>query len=410
MCGSLLLYSDSNPMVIIKLGMPPKKKEEKKGGDAPKRVILGRPGNTLKMGLVGLSTVGKSATFNLLTNLNVPTGLGYSSMSPNIAQVPVPDQRYDKLCEMYKPKKRTPTALYIVDIAGVAPSSSDGKGLGNASLSHIQGVDGIYNVIRLFEDPALDNDFDPVADLQTVHDELVSKDLQAVNSKIEDFERIVKKTPDKSKQDELAVLIKVRDKLKENISVKDWDWTPNDIEVLNRYQFLSAKPVVYLLNMSTEDYKRKANKYLGKIVGWVKKHGESPVIPYSAIYEEAVQKAEDKEAFCKAEGAPSAVNKIIKIGYKELRLIHFFTVGTDEVKAWTIREGTTAKKAVAVIHTDMEKGFVCADVIKYADLMECGTEQEAKKQGKEMQMGKDYIVEDGDIIEFKVNVTKKKKK
>lgn len=390
--------------------MPPKKKEDKKKEDAPKRVILGRPGNTLRMGLVGLPTVGKSATFNLLTNLNVPTGFGHSSMSPNVAQVPVPDQRFEKLCEMYKPKKRTPTALCITDIAGVAPSSSEGKGLGNAFLSHIQGVDGIYNVIRLFEDPGLDNDFDPVADLQTVHDELVAKDLQAVLSKVEEFERVVKKTPDKSKQDELEVLRKVCEVLKTNTSVKDSQWTPNDIEVLNRYQLLSAKPVVYLLNMSTEDYKRKSNKHLGKIVAWVKKHGESPVIPYSAIYEGMVQKAENKEDFCKAEGAPSAVNKIIKVGYKELKLIHFFTVGPDEVKCWTIRDSTTAKKAVAVIHTDMEKGFICADVIKYNDLIECGSEQEAKKQGKEMQMGKDYIVEDGDIIEFKVNAAKKKKK
>jgi len=386
--------------------MRPKKKED----DPPKRVILGRPGNTLRMGLVGLATVGKSATFNLLTNLNVPTGLGHSSINPNIAQVPIPDARFGKLCEMYKPKKRTPTALYIIDIAGVAPNSSNGKGLGNGFLSHIQAVDGIYNVIRLFEDPALDNDFDPVADLQTSHDELVAKDLQAINLKIEEFERIIKKVPDKSKEDELEVLRKVQERLKENISVKDCVWAPNDIDVLNKYQFLSAKPVVYLLNMSTRDYKRKANKHLARIVAWVKKHGESPIIPYSAVYEEMIQKAENKEEFCKAEGAPSAINKIIKIGYKELNLIHFFTVGDDEVKCWTIRDCTTAKKAVAVIHSDMEKSFICAEVMKYKDLIDCGSEQEVKKQGKQMQMGKDYIVEDGDIIEFMVNTAKKKKK
>ena len=390
--------------------MPPKKKEEKGGEVSSRRTVLGRPGNTLRMGIVGLQGVGKSATFNLLTNLNVPTGLGYSSMNPNIAQVAVPDQRFEKLCAMYSPKKRTPTALYIIDIAGVAPSSAEGKGLGNALLSHIQGVDGIYNVIRLFEDPPVEGGLNPVDDLQVVHDELIAKDLQAVLSKIEDLERIVKKTPDKTKQEELAVLLKVREKLQANISVKDVEWKPDDIDVLNKYQFLSAKPVVYLLNMSIEDYKRKANKHLPKIVDWIKKHGESPIIPYSAPFEEMVQKAENKEELCKAEGAPSAISKVIKIGYKELSLIHFFTVGTDEVKCWTIRDGTTAKKAVAVIHTDMEKGFVCADVIKYNDLIECGSEQVAKTQGKEKQMGKDYIVEDGDIMEFKVNAAKKKKK
>ena len=391
--------------ILLKESMPPKKKDEA----PPKKALLGRPGNTLKMGLVGMPSVGKSATFNLLTNLNVATGTFGSSADPNIAQVSVPDPRYEKLCAMYTPKKKTAATLLITDIAGLVPGASEGKGLGNAFLSHIQGVDGIYNVVRLFDDVA-GEPINPVVDMQTVHDELIAKDLQGILAKMEDLERMVKKVADKSKQEELAVLTKVRDVLKTNLSVKDADWKADEIDVLNRYQFLSAKPVVYLLNMSPEDYKKKTNKHLAKIVDWAKKHGEAPLVPYSAIYEAEVQKAENKDEFCKKEGAPSAVNKMIRIGYKELRLIYFFTVGPDEVKCWTIREGTTAKKAVAVIHTDMEKGFVCADVIKYQDLVDCGTEQEAKSQGKEKQMGKDYIVEDGDIIEFKVNVAKKKKK
>jgi obg-like ATPase 1 len=389
--------------------MPPKKKEEV----PTKKPVLGRPGNTLKMGIVGLPCVGKSATFNLMTNLNVPTGAGMSSMAPNTAQVAIPDPRFDKLCEMYNPRKRTAATLFVIDIAGLVPGASEGKGLGNAFLSHIQSVDGIFNVVRVFDDPEIahtEGEVNPVADLQTIHDELIAKDLQQVIGKVEDLERTTRKVTDKSKQEELETLKKVQVQLQSNISVKDSDWTPNEIDVLNRYQFLSAKPMVYLLNMSPEDYKRKANKHLAKIVEWVKKHGESPLVPYSALYEAEVQAAPNKEEFCKAQGAPSAVSKMIRTGYKELRLVHFFTVGPDEVKAWTIREATTAKKAVAVIHTDMEKGFVCADVIKYPDLIECGSEQEAKTQGKQKQMGKDYIVEDGDIMEFKVNAAKKKKK
>ncbi len=385
--------------------MPPKKKEEPA---APKRAILGRPGNTLKMGLVGLQSVGKSATFNLLTNLNVPTNTFGSQVNPNMAVVPIPDPRFDKLCDLYHPKKKTPATLSITDIAGVVPSTSEGRGLGNAFLSHIQGVDGIYNVLRLYEDT--EGELNPVADLQIVHDELISKDLQAVTGKAEDLERTAKKSGDKSKQDELAVLLKVRDLLQKNIGVKDADWKPEDIDFLNKYQFLSAKPIVYLLNMSPEDYKRKSNKHLAKIVDWVKKHGESPIVPYSALYESEVQTAENKEEFCKKAGAPSTLSKIIKVGYKTIGLIHFLTAGEDEVKCWTIREGITAKKAVGVIHSDMEKGFVCANIIKYPDLIECGSETVAKAQGKEKQMGKDYIVEDGDVIEFKVNAAKKKKK
>jgi obg-like ATPase 1 len=398
-----------NFIIDICCEMPPKKKEEA----APKRALLGRPGNTLKMGVVGMATVGKSATFNLLTHLNGPTGNNpYGSVNPNIAQVAIPDPRFDKLCDMYKPKKKTAATLLVTDIAGLVAGASEGKGLGNAFLSHIQGVDGIYNVIRLFEDPTGDTEvvMNPVADLQVVHDELIAKDLQAINSKAEDLERHVKKTSNKTEADELAILNKVKAKLVENVSIKDCDWTPDDIEIINKYAFLSAKPIVYLLNMSPEDYKKKANKHLAKIVDWIKKHGESPVIPYSATYEAMIQDAPNKEEFCKTQGAPSAVNKMIRIGYKALQLINFFTVGEDEVKAWTIREATTAKKAVAVIHTDMEKGFVCADVIKYADLIEAGSEAEAKSQGKQKQQGKEYIVEDGDCIEYKVNAAKKKKK
>ena len=386
--------------------MPPKKKEEASSGS--KRIVLGRPGNTLKMGLVGLPSVGKSATFNLLTNLKVPTGTYGSSINPNLAIVPIPDPRFDKLCAMYNPKKRTPATLSITDIAGVVAGASEGSGLGNAFLSHIQGVDGIYNVVRLYDD--VDGEINPVADLQTVHDELIAKDLQAVLAKIEDLERTAKKSGDKSKMDELGVLVKVRDLLKTNVSVKDAEWKLEDIDFLNKYQFLSAKSVVYLLNMSPEDYKKKSNRHLAKIVDWVKKHGESTIVPYSALYEADVQAAENKDEFCKTAGAPSVLSKIIRVGYKAIGLVHFLTAGTDEVKCWTIREGITAKKAVAVIHSDMEKGFVCANVTKYQDLIECGSDTEARAQGKEKQMGKDYIVEDGDVIEFKVNATKKKKK
>ena len=325
--------------------MPPKKKEEE-----VKKVILGRASNTLKMGFVGMPNVGKSSTFNILSNLSVPAeNYPFCTIDPNLAKIYVPDSRFEKLCEIYKPKSKVPATLSITDIAGLVKGASEGAGLGNAFLSHIAAVDGIYHVVRGFEDPDIiheEGDVDPIRDMDIILGELIAKDMQQVVKREAELDNQIKRKNLKQDKEELEVLGKVKALLIDGKSVKDGDWLFKEIEVLNNHQFLTSKPVVFLVNISEEDYAKKKNKWLPKISQWINAHGGGPMIPYSAAFEtKVVAYGPDPEVRKKATeelGCPTAINKIIKIGYTTLRLIHYFTAGEDEVKCWTIREGTKA--------------------------------------------------------------------
>ena len=225
---------------------------------------------------------------------------------------------------------------------------------------------------------------------------------------------MIKRTNGKPAKDELEVLMKVDVLLKALKNVRDGDWSPREVEWLNNHNFITAKPVVYLVNISEEDYVKKKNKYLPKIQKWILEHGGGPMIPFSAEFEKkVVSEGADPEVRRKiAEelGAPSCIPKLIKTGYLTIRLIHYFTAGEDEVKCWTIREGTKAPGAAGVIHTDFERGFICAEVMKFEDLERLGSELAVKSEGLYRQQGKEYEVIDGDIIYFKFNVTAQKKK
>jgi len=355
-----------------------------------------------------LPNVGKSTTFNFLSKLNVPAeNYAFCTTTPHQAKLAVPDPRFDKLCAMYKPKKKAAASLNIWDIAGLIAGAHEGAGLGNDFLSNIQSVDGIYHVVRAFESLEImhvENSIDPIRDMDIISNELQMKDLKSCQKTLEDLEKIISKTSDKFAKEEKETLLKVQTCLEQKRWVKDCDWDAKDMDWLNKHLFMTAKPVVYLINISEEEYAKKKNKFLPSIKQWIDKNCPGKMIPFSASFEKGIIEAGETE------NPESAISKIINTGYEALHLIHYFTCGEDEVKCWTITTGQTAREAAGKIHSDMEEGFICAEVMAYNDLIELGSETALKNAGKYMQKGKTYIVNDGDVMFFKFNPPKKDKK
>jgi obg-like ATPase 1 len=282
--------------------------------------------------------------------------------------------------------------------------------LGNSFLSHIRAVDGIFHVLRAFEDPDIihvDDSVDPVRDLDIISSELRLKDLEFMEKKIEDIEKSMKRSNDKQLKIELDLCQKVKTWVEEGKDVRLGDWKAADIEILNTFQLLSAKPVVYLVNMNEKDYQRKKNKFLPKIHAWVQEHGGETIIPFSCALERDLADLSvlEVEKYCEENKVQSALPKIIKTGFAAINLIYFFTAGPDEVKCWQIRRQIKAPQAAGTIHTDFERGFICAEVMKFDDLKELGSESAVKAAGKYRQEGKTYVVQDADIIFFKFNVS-----
>jgi len=382
----------------------------KKGKEEEKvRVILGRPSNSLCMGIVGLPNVGKSTLFNILTKLSVPAeNYPFCTIEPNEARVSVPDERYDWLVDFHKPASKVPAVLQITDIAGLIRGASKGEGLGNNFLSHIRAVDGIFHVVRIFEDGEVthvEGAVDPVRDLEIVTEELLLKDIELVEKLLDATQRSLAHSKDKKKKAELEVLLKLKEVLAEKKQIRLYDWKAVEIEVLNSLQLLTAKPVVYIINMSEKDYAKKGSKWLLKIKQWVDANGGEPMVPFCGALESKLLEMDPEQTkkYCDENKLQSGIPKIIKTGYHALDLIHFFTCGSDEVKCWTIRKGTKAPQAAGVIHSDFEKGFICAEVQKFEDFKELGSESACRAAGKLKQEGKLYSVVDGDIIFFKCN-------
>ncbi|KAK0459172.1 P-loop containing nucleoside triphosphate hydrolase protein [Desarmillaria tabescens] len=389
--------------------MPPKKVV------AEKKILLGRPGNNLKIGIVGVPNVGKSTFFNALSNtsLAIAANYPYATINPEEARIPVPDVRFDWLCETYKPVSKIPAFLTCIDIAGLTAGASTGAGLGNAFLSHVRAVDGIFQVVRAFEDAEVthvEGDVDPTRDMSIIQTELRLKDIEWVEKHLEGMKKTSRSLnstslADKAKKEEIATVEKILKVLSvDEKDVRKQDWSNKEIDVVNGLQLLTAKPVTYLVNLSERDYIRKKNKWLPKIKAWIDANNPGdPLIPFSVSLEErmASMSPEEKEEEQKKIGAQSALPKITQAGYSSLDLIRYFTCGPDEVRAWTIRKGTKAPQAAGVIHSDFENKFVCGEIMSYDDLKEYGTEAAVKAAGKLRQQGKPYEMVDGDIAYWK---------
>ncbi|OQR96002.1 hypothetical protein ACHHYP_17338 [Achlya hypogyna] len=395
--------------------MPPKKAVEAE----PSAARFGRAGNSLKMGLVGLPNVGKSSLFNLLTAQSVAAeNFPFCTIDPNEARCAVPDERYEWLCKVWQPPSEYPAYLQCTDIAGLIKGASEGAGLGNAFLSHIQAVDGIFHIVRAFESDEVvhvDDSVDPIRDLETIQGELCKKDLAYVLGQRKAREADVRKNPTmKLPPLFFSVMDAVQEMLENNVGIASKaDWSAPEVEKINELipSCITTKPIIYCVNLSKRDYLRKQNKWLVPIKNWIDAHGGGVMIPFSVEYE---QELWANRANPVADAAPSVLPRIIKVGYKQLNLMYYFTAGEKEVRCWTVRKGALAPQAAGVIHSDFERGFIKAEVVAFNDFKELSEGDKrgmakVKAAGKYRQEGKTYVVQDGDIIHFQFNVTNKKK-
>ncbi len=364
---------------------------------------------SLKCGIVGLPNVGKSTLFNCLSNAKAQSAnFPFCTIEPNIGTISVPDARLETLEGIVKPERVVPTTMEIVDIAGLVKGASKGEGLGNQFLANIRETDAIIHVLRCFDDGNIihvDGRVDPVSDKEIIDIELQLKDLETIEKRIASIARMLK-SGDKELMKENDIATRIKEALEQGKSVRTLDFDEKELEIANKFQLITTKPVLYLCNVDEASVKT-GNAYVDKVKEAVKNENAEVLVIGAKIESDIteLETYEERQMFLDELNLEEpGVNRLIRSAYELLQLQTYFTAGVKEVRAWTIKKGMTAPQAAGVIHTDFEKGFIRAEVMKYIDFVTLGSESAVKDAGKFKVEGKEYIVEDGDVMHFRFNV------
>ena len=364
---------------------------------------------SLKAGIVGLPNVGKSTLFNAITKQNIlAANYPFATIEPNVGVVIVPDERINVLKNMYHPKRLIPTSFEFTDIAGLVKGASIGEGLGNKFLSHIREVDAIVEVVRCFDDGNIihvEGNTDPLRDIEIINLELSIADLEIINNRLDKIKKKAITSKDKDALIEVEALEKAKNALEKNIPLRMIEFKDEEKELIKPFCFLTEKPIIYLANVSEEGYNSE-NNYYNEVVNYAIKEGSKAIKICAKLESELVSytDSEKKEMLDMLGIKESGIDELIKTSYELLGLRTYFTVGSDEVRAWTFRNGMNARECAGIIHSDFEKGFIRAEVISYDDLVTYGDELKVKEAGKFRLEGKDYLMQDGDICHFRFNV------